>query len=169
MTPSDKYSKPRDQAEDERWMRLALEQADMAAAAGEVPVGAVVVLDGELLATGYNQPISAADATAHAEITALRAASQACGNYRLPRASLYVTIEPCSMCAGAMVHARIGRLIFGAREPKAGAIVSQAKLFEAGFLNHRPEVTEGVLADQCAATMQAFFRARRQSNDRPGD
>jgi tRNA(Arg) A34 adenosine deaminase TadA len=159
MAPSES---DRQHSEDEHWMALALEQAELAANAGEVPVGAVLVEDGKLLATGFNQPITAVDATAHAEIVALRAAARSCGNYRLPRATLYVTIEPCSMCAGALVHARIKRVVFGARESKAGALLSQSRFFESGFLNHRPEFEEGVLAEQCAQRMQDFFRQRRQ-------
>ncbi len=166
MAPSESGRDDWQREEDERWMALALEQAELAANAGEVPVGAVLVEDGQLLASACNQPIAAVDATAHAEIVALRAASQRCGNYRLPRATLYVTIEPCSMCAGALVHARIKRVVFGARESRAGALVSQSRFFEAGFLNHRPELEEGVLAEQCAQRMQSFFRQRRDHRQR---
>ena len=142
-------------------MRLALEQARLAADAGEVPVGAVVVLNGEVIGAGHNQPISAQDPTAHAEIVALRAAAKAAGNYRLTGATLYVTIEPCVMCVGAMVHARIGELVFGATEPKAGAVVSTQRAHEHAALNHRLTVTGGVMADECAAIMKEFFEKRR--------
>lgn len=148
-------------AEDERWMREALALAGEAGTKGEVPVGAVVVRDGVLLATGYNQPIGSNDPTAHAEVVALRAAAGAVGNYRLPGAALYVTVEPCSMCAGALVHARIARLIFGALEPKAGAVVSNNRVLGAAGLNHRVTVSGGVLAEESAALLQAFFAARR--------
>lgn len=157
------------EAEHENWMRMAIEQARLAADKGEVPIGAVLVRDGEVLAVAHNQPILARDATAHAEILVLRAASQACGNYRLPGASLYVTIEPCTMCAGALIHARIEKLVFGAREPKAGAIVSRSKLLEADYLNHHPAIVEGVLDEECSALMQNFFRARRQSDARQNE
>lgn len=146
---------------DREWMQLALEQARLGAAAGEVPVGAVLVRDGVLIAAGFNQPIGRCDPTAHAEIVALRAAAQAEGNYRLPDTTLYVTIEPCAMCAGALVHARIKRLVYGAPEPRAGAVVSSMRLLEGEHLNHRVEVEGGVLADECAATMKTFFRDRR--------
>jgi tRNA(adenine34) deaminase len=146
---------------DQKWMRLALEQAALAAQAGEVPVGAVLVKDGELIAAGFNQPIGRCDPTAHAEIVALRAAAQALENYRLPETTLYVTIEPCAMCAGALVHARIKRLVFGAVEPRAGAVVSSLRLLEGEQLNHRVEVESGLLGDECGAVMKAFFRNRR--------
>lgn len=149
-------------AVDAAWMELALQQAASGAALGEVPVGAVVVLAGEVIGVGFNCPISAADPTAHAEIQALRAAAARIGNYRLRDASLYVTIEPCSMCAGALVHARIGRLVFGAREPKAGAVISQSRLLDAPYLNHRVRWQGGVLAEQCGALVSGFFAARRQ-------
>lgn len=148
-------------AEDERWMCAALALAERAGARGEVPVGAVVVRDGALLGAGHNQPIGSNDPTAHAEIVALRAAARAVGNYRLPGADLYVTLEPCLMCAGALVHARIARLIFGALEPKAGAVVSNHCVLAAAGLNHRSTVTDGVLAEESAALLQTFFAARR--------
>jgi len=148
---------------DEHWMRLALEQARMAAAVGEVPVGAVLVRNNELIGAGFNQPISACDPTAHAEVVALRAAAQGAANYRLPDTTLYVTIEPCAMCTGALVHARVRRLVFGAAEPRAGAIVSAARLLDATFFNHRVSYESGVLAPDCAAIMQKFFRERRRS------
>lgn len=146
---------------DLRWMSRALQLAEQAAAVDEVPVGAVVVLDGEVIGEGWNQPISGHDPTAHAEIMALRDAAVKIENYRLAGATLYVTIEPCTMCAGAIVHARIKRVVFGAVEPKAGAVVSQGQLFGQSWLNHWPEVTGGVLADQCREAISQFFRRRR--------
>ena len=148
---------------DAAWMELALQQAALGAARGEVPVGAVVVLGGEVVGAGFNCPISACDPTAHAEVQALRDAAGRIGNYRLRDASLYVTIEPCSMCAGALVHARIGRLVFGAREPKAGAVISQGRLLDAPYLNHRVQWQEGVLACRCGAAVSEFFAARRRT------
>lgn len=146
---------------DEQWMQLALDQARLAAAAGEVPVGAVLVKNNEVIAAGFNQPIGRCDPTAHAEVVVLRNAAQTLSNYRVPETTLYVTIEPCAMCAGALVHARVQRLVFGAPEPRAGAVVSTLQLLEGGQLNHRVEVEGGVLADQCAELMQTFFRQRR--------
>jgi tRNA(adenine34) deaminase len=167
---------------DERFMRLALEEARAAAAAGEVPVGAVVVLDGRVLARAGNRTIADCDPTAHAEIVALRAAAKELGNYRLVKekdtaeaarslrsaekrndvgATLYVTIEPCSMCAGAMIQARVARLVYGCDDPKGGAVRSCFQLFEHPAVNHRVEVTSGVLSAECAETMKAFFAARR--------
>ena len=148
-------------SEDERWMRAALALAEKAGARGEVPVGSVVVRDGVLLGAGHNQPISSSDPTAHAEIVALRAAAGAVGNYRLPGADLYVTVEPCLMCAGALVHARVARLVFGSLEPKAGAVVSNHCVLAAAGLNHRVTVTGAVLAEESAALLQTFFAARR--------
>ena len=145
----------------EFWMRQALEQARLAAACEEVPVGAVLVVDGKLLAAAHNQPISRQDPTAHAEILALRQASQIRQNYRLPCSTLYVTIEPCTMCVGALAHARVDLLVFGAREPRAGAVVSQQKLLDDSCLNHKVGVVEGILSDSCGELMQSFFRARR--------
>lgn len=143
-------------------MRQALAQARQAAAGDEVPVGAVLVdAGGELLAGGHNQPIGARDPSAHAEIVALRAAAQKLGNYRLPETTLYVTVEPCTMCVGALVHARVARIVYGAREPKTGAIESAQRLFETGEFNHRPEITGGVLADECSALLTEFFAAKR--------
>jgi tRNA(adenine34) deaminase len=144
-------------------MERALELAKQAEARGEVPVGAVLVAGEELLGEGSNQPIAARDPTAHAEIVALRRAAQLRGNYRLPGTTLYVTIEPCTMCVGALLHARVGSLVFGAREPRAGAVVSQQRLLDANCFNHHIEVIEGVRAEACAALLQAFFRARRTS------
>ena len=145
----------------EAFMRAALEQARIAAQAGEVPVGAVVVIDGDVAGAGFNQPIGTRDPTAHAEIVAIRAAAARVGNYRLTGATLYVTVEPCLMCVGAMVHARIGTVVFGAPEPKAGAVVSTLAAHELPSLNHRMAVIGGVLEDECRATIQAFFRERR--------
>jgi len=145
----------------ERWMGHALKLAERAQANGEVPVGAVLVDGEQLLGEGWNQPISAQDPTAHAEIVALRQAALARGNYRLPGTTLYVTIEPCTMCVGALMHARVGTLVFGAREPRAGAVVSQLKLAEATHFNHRVTVLEGVRAAECGQLIQEFFRLRR--------
>jgi tRNA(adenine34) deaminase len=147
----------------ERYMRAALDQARLAEARGEVPVGAVVVADGTIVGAGSNQPIGACDPTAHAEIVALRAAARAAGNYRLTGATLYVTIEPCLMCVGALVHARLATLVFGAREPKAGAVESTQRALEHPSLNHKVGVVTGVLEEECRAVLQAFFRSRRLS------
>jgi len=135
--------------------------AEAGRAANEVPIGAVVVRDDVLLASAFNQPLTSCDPTAHAEIVALRAAARAVGNYRLPGATVYVTIEPCTMCAGALVHARIAHLVFGAREPRGGAVVSSARVLDNPGLNHRVEIVGGVLSDRCGALVQAFFRSRR--------
>ena len=142
-------------------MRAALAQAAAGRARGEVPVGAVVVLDGEVIGEGYNQPIGTHDPTAHAEIVAIRQAGARLSNYRLTGATLYVTIEPCQMCVGAMVHARIARLVYGTTEPKAGAIESAVRALDHPSLNHRVDVTGGVLAQDARELMQAFFRDRR--------
>jgi tRNA(adenine34) deaminase len=144
------------------YMHQALAQADLAAAAGEVPVGAVVVRDGRVLGAGHNRPIAANDPTAHAEVVALRAAAAACGNYRLTGATLYVTVEPCLMCVGAMIHARIGTLVYGASEPKAGAIDSTQRAHEHPALNHRMTVVAGVLAEACGRRLKQFFADKRQ-------
>lgn len=143
-------------------MRLALAQAAEARAAGEVPVGAVIVKDGEVIARGFNQPIGCDDPTHHAEIAALRAAAAALGNYRLPGCTLYVTLEPCVMCAGAMMHARIARVVYGASDPKTGACGSVLNLFENTQLNHHTVVQGGVLAEECGTLLSDFFAARRQ-------
>ena len=145
----------------EAFMRAALEQARLAAQAGEVPVGAVVVVDGAVAGAGFNQPIGSHDPTAHAEVVAIRAAGARVGNYRLTGATLYVTVEPCLMCVGAMVHARIGTVVFGAPEPKAGAVVSTLAAHELPSLNHRMTAVGGVLEDECREAIQAFFRERR--------
>lgn len=144
---------------DEHWMRLALEQAR--SVVNEVPIGAVLVRDDAVIGLGANGPLTHSDPTAHAEVQALRAAARSVGNYRLPGSTLYVTIEPCTMCAGAIVHARVARLVFGAREPRAGAVVSTQCVLDNPGLNHRVEVTEGVLADECGKLVQEFFQARR--------
>ncbi len=137
-------------------------QAQIAAEMEEVPVGAVLVdAAGELIATGHNQPISARDPSAHAEIVVLRAAAQKLGNYRLPETTLYVTLEPCTMCVGALVHARVGRLVYGAAEPKTGAIESAQRLFETGKFNHQPRIESGILADECSALLTRFFEIKR--------
>ncbi len=144
-------------------MHQALTLADHAEQAGEVPVGAVVVLHGEVIGEGWNHPISGHDPTAHAEIMALRDAANRVGNYRLVDADLYVTIEPCTMCAGALVHARIRRLIYGASEPKSGVVQSNGQLLSQAWFNHRVEVVAGVLADQCSAKISQFFQRRRDA------
>ncbi len=144
-------------------MRKALELARLGRERGEVPVGAVVVLDEQVIGEGFNQPISAQDPTAHAEIVALRDAAARIGNYRLTGARLYVTIEPCQMCVGAMIHARIATVIYGAREPKAGAIESAMRAHEHPSLNHRLAAEGGILEEECRDLIQAFFVSRRDS------
>ena len=146
---------------DELWMTEALSLAREAGAAGEVPVGAVVVLGGGIIGRGFNQPIGHHDPTAHAEIMALRAAAARLDNYRLPGATLYVTLEPCAMCAGAIMHARIARVVFGAPDPKTGAAGSVLDLFGEARLNHHAEITGGVLAPECGQLLSSFFAARR--------
>lgn len=145
----------------ENWMRRALALADRAENEGEVPIGAVLVREGELLGEGWNQVISSADPTAHAEIVALRDAAAVAGNYRLPGSTLYVTLEPCTMCAGALVHARVAQLVFAAREPRSGVICSTCSLLEEPWYNHKVDWLEGVLAEESSERLQAFFRARR--------
>jgi len=147
--------------EDENWMRLALDLAREAEVAGEVPVGAVVVVDGWAVGRGRNSPIERNDATAHAEILALREASAALANYRLEGATMYATLEPCVMCAGALVAARVSRLVFGARDLRFGGVRSKFRLADADVLNHRVEIVEGVLGAECAERMQRFFSTRR--------
>lgn len=149
------------EAADLHFMRLALVLAGHAAAAGEVPVGAVVVIHGEVVGEGANAPVSMHDPSAHAEIRALRDAGARTGNYRLPGATLYATLEPCVMCAGAIMHARIERVVFGAADPKTGACGSVIDLFAEPRLNHHAVTCGGVLAPECAAVLQAFFQARR--------
>jgi tRNA(adenine34) deaminase len=153
----------RDAERDAMYMRLALEQARAAHLAEEVPVGAVVVVDGEVVGSGHNQPIGLQDPTAHAEIVAMRAAARRLENYRLTGATLYVTVEPCMMCVGAMVHARVETVVFGATEPKAGALVSTQRAHEHASLNHRLMVVGGVLEDECRELVRTFFRDRRDS------
>ncbi len=148
-------------ATDEAWMAEALALARAARSRGEVPVGAVVVRDGAIVGRGGNAPIAESDPTAHAEIAALREAGRSLGNYRLPGCDLYVTIEPCAMCAGAILHARIRRLVFGARDPKTGACGSVIDLFAVPRLNHHASATGGVLADECGRLLSDFFGARR--------
>jgi tRNA(adenine34) deaminase len=148
-------------SDDERHMRLALELAAHAATLGEVPVGAVLVVNGEVVGQGCNRPISARDPTAHAEIHALREAAQRLGNYRLPGATLYVTLEPCVMCAGALMHARVARVVFGAADPKTGACGSVVDLFAEARLNHHAQVRGGVLGEACGALLRDFFASRR--------
>lgn len=142
-------------------MKRSLELAGRAAQEGEVPVGAVLVLDNAIIGEGWNQPIAAHDPTAHAEINALRAAAARVGNYRLPGAELYVTLEPCVMCAGAIIHARLARAVFGARDPKSGAAGSVFNILNTERLNHKVEVLGGVLESECAALLQNFFRNKR--------
>lgn len=149
------------QSIDERWMRYALNLAEQAEARGEVPVGAVVVKDNALVGEGFNQPITSSDPSAHAEIVALRDAASNLNNYRLVDCTLYVTIEPCSMCAGALVHARIKRLVYGAKEPRAGVICSNLELLDQPHFNHRTEHVGGVFASECEALIKAFFKKRR--------
>jgi len=146
---------------DEEYMQAALQLAQQAAAAGEVPVGALVVRDGDVIGRGFNAPISCADPSAHAEMQAMRAAAQALGNYRLTGCTLYVTLEPCAMCAGAIQHARIARLVYGAADPKTGACGSVVDLMAESRLNHHCEVQGGVLAEPCGKILSNFFAARR--------
>ena len=145
-------------------MRLALQQAELAQSLGEVPVGAIAVAGGEVIGAGHNRLIIDHDPTAHAEMVALRSTGFAKQNYRLPEVTLYVTLEPCAMCAGAMIHARVQTLVFAAREPRAGAIRSQQRFFESDYLNHRVAVREGILAEESAGLLKAFFRQRRKSS-----
>lgn len=147
---------------DENWMRHALNLAHKAAELGEVPVGAVLVRDEQLISEGWNQPIVQHDPTAHAEIMAIRAAAQQLKNYRLPGTTLYITIEPCSMCAGAIIHSRISRVVFGASEPRAGAAGSAINLLQNEQFNHQTEITSGVLAAECGEVLKDFFLLRRQ-------
>jgi tRNA(adenine34) deaminase len=150
-----------DRSQDQRFMREALELAAEGALRGEVPVGAVLVQDGEVIGRGFNCPISTSDPSAHAEMVAIRAAAQAIANYRLPGSTLYVTLEPCAMCAGLIVHSRVQRVVFGASEPRAGMAISRGQFFDQGFLNHRVLVEGGVLAEECGEVLRAFFKARR--------
>ncbi|MBF7143130.1 MULTISPECIES: tRNA adenosine(34) deaminase TadA [Pseudomonas] len=150
-----------DRSQDRHFMHMALELAAQGAARGEVPVGAVVVQNGEVIGRGFNCPITTNDPSAHAEMVAIREAAQAVNNYRLPGSTLYVTLEPCSMCAGLIVHARIARVVFGALEPKAGIAQSQGQFFTQPFLNHRVLLEGGVMAEACGAALSEFFKQRR--------
>lgn len=147
---------------DTEYMRAALAEAAVAAIEGEVPVGAVVVVDDDIVATGYNRSIADSDPSGHAEVIALRAAADECGNHRLPNATLYVTLEPCVMCVGTIAQARVGRVVFGAYDTKAGALGSALDLSDSRALNHRFEVNGGLLADECGELLKMFFQARRQ-------
>lgn len=149
----------------ETWMRVAYDQALRARDAGEVPVGAAVVANGQIIGVGFNQTIGAVDPTAHAEVVALRDASRRMGNYRLTETALYVTVEPCLMCAGALVHARVGTLVYGTSEPKSGAVRSVARILDHWALNHQIEVVQGVLADECRELIQSFFESRRKKGE----
>ena len=156
------YSDESAESVDEEFMRAALDLASEAEAAGEVPVGAIVVIEGRIVGRGYNSPVSQQDPTAHAEVLAIRQAAKAVGNYRLMGSTLYVTLEPCPMCAGAMVHARVGRLVFGARDLRFGGIRSKFRLADSDLLNHRLEVVEGVCAADCVERLQRFFGGKRE-------
>jgi tRNA(adenine34) deaminase len=162
MAETPKTTATMQSGEDAAWMELALEQAQLAAAAGEVPVGALVIKDGEIIGRGHNRNLLDNDPTAHAEIVALRQAAARLGNHRLTGCVMVATIEPCSMCAGALIHARIVRLVYGASDPKAGAADSLLQVINHPGLNHRMEVTSGVLAGKCSEVLQAFFRQKRQ-------
>lgn len=150
------------QEQDEKYMRRAIELAAQGEQLGEVPVGAVIVQQGEVIGEGYNQPIISHDPTAHAEVVALRTAARNIQNYRVVDSTIYVTLEPCTMCVGALIHARIGRLVFGTVEPKAGAIVSQSRLLDAPYFNHRIAMQGGMLAESCQHQLSDFFRRRRE-------
>ena len=157
------YTVAESDEEDRRFMQRALALAMRAEGQAEVPVGAVLALDGELVAEGWNQVIASCDPTAHAEVVAMRAAARHLGNYRLPQTTLYVTLEPCPMCVGAIVHARVSRLVFGAYDPKTGAAGSVFDLIGAAAHNHRVAVTGGILALDCTEVLQRFFRSRRKT------
>jgi tRNA(adenine34) deaminase len=146
---------------DAKWMELAIELAKQAESIGEVPIGAVLVAGDEVLGKGFNQPIASCDPTAHAEIIALREAALTQRNYRLPNTTLYVTIEPCTMCVGAILHARVSTLVFGAREPRAGAVVSQSKLLNQAHYNHNVKIVEGVLSKESGQLLKGFFGSKR--------
>ena len=150
------------QVVDEKYMRRALELAAQGEQLGEVPVGAVIVYEDDIIGEGFNKPITHHDPTAHAEIVALRYAAEHLQNYRLVGSTIYVTLEPCTMCVGALIHARIARLVFGTTEPKAGVVVSQAELLDSAYLNHRIRVQGGVLAENCQHQLSDFFRRRRE-------
>ncbi|MBU3591884.1 tRNA adenosine(34) deaminase TadA [Polynucleobacter sp. 78F-HAINBA] len=146
---------------DRQFMQQALSQAKLAAAAGEVPVGAVLVRDGQVISTGFNRPITNSDPSAHAEMMALRAAAQSESNYRLPGTTLYVTLEPCTMCAGAMLHARVERVVFGAADPKTGAAGSVLNVFSEKQINHQTQVEGGIMGEECGQVLRDFFKERR--------
>jgi tRNA(adenine34) deaminase len=146
---------------DRQFMQQALDQAKLAAIAGEVPVGAVLVRDGKVISTGFNQPITNSDPSAHAEMMAIRAAAQDEANYRLPGTTLYVTLEPCTMCAGAMLHARVDRVVFGASDPKTGAAGSVLNVFSEKQINHQTQVEGGIMGDECGQVLRDFFKERR--------
>ena len=146
---------------DRQFMQQALSQAKLAAAAGEVPVGAVLVRDGQVISTGFNRPITNSDPSAHAEMMALRAAAQSESNYRLPGTTLYVTLEPCTMCAGAMLHARVERVVFGAPDPKTGAAGSVLNVFSEKQINHQTQVEGGIMGEECGQVLRDFFKERR--------
>ena len=146
---------------DHQFMQQALDQAKLAAAAGEVPVGAVLVRDGQVISTGFNRPISNSDPSAHAEMMALRAAALDESNYRLPGTTLYVTLEPCTMCAGAMLHARVDRVVFGATDPKTGAAGSVLNVFSEKQINHQTQVEGGIMGEECGQVLRDFFKERR--------
>ncbi|AZG89110.1 MULTISPECIES: tRNA adenosine(34) deaminase TadA [Pseudomonas] len=154
-----------DRSNDQYFMREALALASQGALLGEVPVGAVVVQNGEIIGRGYNCPISGSDPSAHAEMVAIRDAAKALDNYRLPGSTLYVTLEPCSMCAGLIVHSRVARVVYGALEPKAGIVQSQGQFFSQAFLNHRVLFEGGVLGEECGTMLSEFFRMRRAAKD----
>ena len=153
----------REVARDEHYMRAAMDEARLAEAAGEVPVGAVVVWNDAIIARGHNLPITSMDPSAHAEMRAMRAAAQVLGNYRMPECELYVTLEPCAMCSGAILHARLRHVVFGAADPKTGAAGSVVNLFEQAQLNHQTTITGGVLAADCGQMLKDFFGARRRA------
>jgi tRNA(adenine34) deaminase len=162
MTPPEKNLVDMRLRDDAAWMELALEQASLAAQAGEVPVGALVIRDGEIIGRGHNRNLLDNDPTAHAEIIALRQAAAKLGNHRLSGCTLFATIEPCSMCAGALIHARIARLVYGATDVKAGAAGSVLEVLNHPRLNHKLEVTAGVLKERCSEILQDFFRRKRE-------
>ena len=162
MADTQKNAAEMQPGEDAAWMKRALEQAELAAAAGEVPVGALVIKDGQIIGQGHNRNLLDNDPTAHAELVALRQAAARLGNHRLTGCTMVATIEPCSMCAGALIHARIGRLVYGASDPKAGAAGSIVQVINHPSLNHRMEVTAGVLSGKCSEILQRFFRQKRQ-------
>lgn len=163
MTNHPTNSAEKNQSADESYMQLALQLADLAAQAGEVPVGAIVVKEGMIIGRGSNSPIGMHDPTAHAEIAAMRDAAQHLGNYRLVDCTLYVTLEPCAMCTGAIQHARIAKLVYGAGDPKTGACGSVVNLMAEPKLNHHTEVIGGILAEKCGAILSTFFRQRRKN------